>query len=132
MPDINYLAVVAAALSSFVLGGLWYSNALFGKAWQRAAGVTDAQMKNSNMPLIFGGSFALALIQAFVFAMFLGPDPALPFAVGAGLAAGLCWVAAAFGVTYLFERRSLAHFLINGGYNAAAFTLFGVILGLWR
>jgi hypothetical protein len=111
---------------------VWYSNALFGKAWQKAAGVADEQIKNSNMAMIFGGSFVLALIQAFVFAMFLGPDPALPFAAGAGFAAGLCWVAAAFGVTYLFERRSLTHFLINGGFNTVAFTLFGVILGLWH
>ena len=35
--EINWLAVLAAAVSSFVLGGLWYS-ALFAKAWQSAAG----------------------------------------------------------------------------------------------
>ena len=32
---INWLAVIAAAASSFLLGGLWYS-ALFAKAWQKA------------------------------------------------------------------------------------------------
>jgi hypothetical protein len=130
VPDINYLAVIAAALSTFVLGGLWYSDALFGKAWRQAAGVSLGQ--GGAPAMIFGGAFVLALVQAFVFAMFLGPDPALPFAAGAGFAAGLCWVAAAFGVTYLFERRSLMHFLINGGYNTLVFTIFGVILGLWH
>ncbi len=39
MPEINYLAVVVAALGSFLLGGLWYSPALFGKVWQREAGL---------------------------------------------------------------------------------------------
>ena len=44
--EINWLAVVAAAMSSFVLGGVWYS-ALFAKAWQSAAGLSDAQVKSS-------------------------------------------------------------------------------------
>ncbi|GAB2489384.1 DUF1761 domain-containing protein [Arenimonas alkanexedens] len=35
MPEVNIWAVLAAALSGFVLGGLWYSPLLFGKAWQR-------------------------------------------------------------------------------------------------
>ena len=39
MPDVNWLAVLAAAISAFLLGGLWYSPALFQKTWQRAAGL---------------------------------------------------------------------------------------------
>lgn len=132
MPEINLFAVVAAAISAFVLGGLWYSPFLFGKAWQREAGVTDEMMKNGKPAVIFGGAFVLTLIASFVFAMFLGPKPGLGFAVGAGAAAGICWVAAAFGINYLFERRSLTLFAINGGYNALLFTVIGLILGLWH
>ena len=132
MPEINLFAVVAAAISAFVLGGLWYSPFLFGKAWQREAGVTDEMMKNGRPAVIFGGAFVLTLIASFVFAMFLGPKPSLGFAVGAGAAAGICWVAAAFGINYLFERRSLTLFAINGGYNALLFTVIGLILGLWH
>jgi hypothetical protein len=130
--QINYLAVVAAALASFVLGGLWYSPILFGAAWQRAAGLSDERLKSGSMPVIFGGAFVLALIASFVFAMFLGPKPALPFATGAGFAAGLCWVAASFGINYLFERRPFRLFAINGGYHTLQFTLIGLILGLWH
>ena len=130
--DINYWAIAAAGLSAFLLGGLWYSPVLFGKAWQRAAGVSDETAAGGSMPLIFGGGIVLALIAAAVFAMFLGPKPALSFALGAGASAGLCWVAASLGILYLFERRPLAHWLINGGYATAMFTLFGLILGLWH
>ena len=42
MDNINYLAAVVAAVSSFVIGGVWYSPILFAKAWQREAGLTDA------------------------------------------------------------------------------------------
>jgi hypothetical protein len=54
MPEINWLAVLIAAVASFLLGGAWYSNALFGKAWQRETGVTDEKLKQGNMAKIFG------------------------------------------------------------------------------
>jgi len=39
MDPINLFAVLTAAASSFLLGGLWYSASLFGPAWGRAAGL---------------------------------------------------------------------------------------------
>jgi hypothetical protein len=132
MPVIHWGAVVAAALSSFLLGGLWYSPALFGKAWMRETGHGAASLAKGNQGLIFGGSFVLALIASAVFAMFLGPKPELGFALGAGVAAGVGWVATSFGMNYLFERKSLAHFVINAGYHVVQFSLFGLILGVWK
>ncbi len=132
MPEINWLAAIVAGASSFVIGGLWYSPALFGKAWQRETGLTDAQLKGGNPAKIFGGSLVLSVAAAVMFAMFLGPNPALSFATGAGFAAGLFWVAASFGINYLFEHKSLALFLINGGYHTVQFTMFGIVLGLWH
>ena len=53
MPDVNYLAVALAALSAFVLGGLWYSPLLFAKAWVRLNGFNEEEMKkNANMAMI--------------------------------------------------------------------------------
>ena len=132
MPDVNYLAVIAAAIATFVLGGLWYSPALFGKVWQREAGVTEEKMKSANMTLIFGLTFVLALIAAWVFALFLGPRPPMALGLGAGFSAGLCWVAASLGINYLFERKSLKLWLINGGYHTLQFTSIGRILALWH
>jgi Protein of unknown function (DUF1761) len=132
MPEVNYLAVIAAAVATFALGGLWYSPALFGKAWQREAGVSEEKMKTANMALIFGLTFVLSLIAAWVFALFLGPRPPMALGLGAGFSAGLCWVAASFGISYLFERRSLKLWLINGGYHTLQFTIIGLILALWH
>ncbi len=130
MGGINALAVLAATMGSFVLGGLWYSPILFGKAWQKAAGLSDEQLKAGNPVLIFGGSFVLAAIASATFAMFLGEKPGLGFGFGAGLCAGLCWVATSFGINALFEHRPLGLTLINAGYHTLQFTLIGVILGL--
>jgi hypothetical protein len=128
--EINWLAVIVAALASFPLGFLWYGP-LFGKTWAREAGVTEEKAKSGNPAIIFGGAFALALIQAATFAMFLGAEP-LPNAAVYGLIAGLCWVGTAFGVQYLFERKSWKLTAVNAGYNAVAFTLIGAIIGAWR
>jgi hypothetical protein len=125
--EINWLAVFAAALSSFVLGGVWYA-ALFVKPHMVAAGLSEAQMKAGNPAVIFGLSFVLALIASATFALLLGEVDA---ATGAlyGVCAGATWVATSFGINYLFERRSLTLFLINGGYHTIQFTLIGAILG---
>ena len=131
MPQVNYLAIVAAGIAAFVLGGLWYSPALFGRAWQREVGLSDDALKQGNMARIFGVALVLSLVAAFVFALFLGPRPSMPLGLGAGFSAGLCWVASSFGINYLFARRSFKLFAIDGGYHTLQFTLIGAILALW-
>ncbi len=61
--------------------------------------------------------------------MFIGADATSAFGVCAGFAAGFGWVAAFLGILYLFEKRSLKVFLINGGYCVVALTVMGAILG---
>lgn len=132
MSDINIWAVLAAAAAIFLIGGLWYSPLLFARRWQAEAGVSDERLRGGHPGVIFGTAFVLAVIAASVFALFLGPQPAFGFAIGAGFAAGLAWVAASLGIIYLFERRSITLFLINGGYVTLSFTAIGAILGAWH
>jgi hypothetical protein len=128
MPSINWIAVLAASISGFVLGGLWYSPILLGKQWQREAKLTDEQLKAGSPAVIFGGAFVLSFLASLAFAFFLGPEATLGQGALYGLAAGLFWVTAAFGVNYLFERRSIGLFLINGGYNTLWFLVIGVVI----
>jgi hypothetical protein len=132
LSGLNYGAVLVAAVLAFVIGGAWYSPALFGRTWQRETGLSDAQLQAGNPARIFGLSFVLALVAAFVFAIFLGPKPALSQALPAGAMAGIAWVSTSFGINYLFERKSLALFLVNAGYHAVQFTTMGLVLGLWH
>jgi len=127
-PAINWLAVFAAAVSAFIIGGLWYGP-LFGKAWMNANGFTEENVAKRSMPLVFGVSFLLMLAAAVNLAMFIGPEATLAFGTLAGLAAGLGWVATFLGVIYLFEKRALALWLVNGGYSVVALTAMGAILG---
>jgi len=131
--EINWLAVVAAALSMFIIGGLWYSPILFGRVWQRANGFTDEQVKNFNKARAFGGAFFLALVMAANLAMFLADSKTtVLWGMTAGALAGLGWVAAGFAVVALFENRSWPYILVNAGYQIVAFVSMGAILGAWR
>lgn len=129
MTDINLWAVLVAAASSFALGGLWYSPALLGHIWNRENGSKEQQ---GHPAIVFVVSFLLSLLAAFAFAVWLGPVPALSHAITQGFVAGLCFVAASFGINYQFAQRSLVLWAIDGGYHTAQFTLFGVVLGLWH
>lgn len=131
MGAINIWAVLAAALSSFLLGGLWYSPALFGNVWNRHAG-RDPKAGGRHPAMVFGTAFVLALVAAAVFAMLLGANPPLVQAVKTGALTGAAFVATSFGINYAFASRTLVLWLIDAGYHVLQFTLFGLVLGLWH
>ena len=129
--QINYAAVFVAALSSFLIGGVWYSPILFANAWMREAGLREDEL-SKGLGKIFGGAFVLSFVIALNLAAFLGTESDVVWGMTAGALAGIGWVAASIGVLYLFERRSMTLFLINGGYHAVSFTVMGAILGAWH
>ena len=127
---INWLAVLAAAVSAFVLGGLWYGP-LFKHAWCREAGV-DPQAAPKHPARVFATAFVASLVAAAAFAWLLGPAPELHRAVHDGVLVGWAFVAMSFAINYAFAQRSLKLWLIDGGYHTLQFALYGVIFGLWH
>jgi hypothetical protein len=133
MPHINWLAVLAAALSMFALGGLWYSPALFGRAWMSVNQLTPEALAKSNMAKFFGLAFVLAVVMAANLAAFLAePKTTASWGATAGFLAGFGWVTLGIATIALFERRSVRYVLINGGYMTVAFVVMGLIIGAWR
>ncbi|TMP39502.1 DUF1761 domain-containing protein [Pseudoalteromonas rubra] len=128
--DVDVVAVVIAAVSSFALGGIWYSPLLFHKSWLEGAGLTDLDIQNADHKLIFSGAMFLSILAAFLMAALLGKSPAILDGVLLGLAVGVCFVASTLGTSYLFEQRPLKLFLINAGYHTAQFCLIGFVLGI--
>jgi hypothetical protein len=130
---INYVAVLTAAVSTFVIGGLWYSPLMFHGAWMSANGFSEADLAKGGAGRIFGLAFVLALLMAANLAAFLAaPDTTAAWGTAAGALTGLGWVAPAIATVALFERRSARYIAINGGYFAVAFVVMGAILGAWR
>ena len=131
--DINYLAVVVAALAYFAIGGLWYT-VLFGKAWIRASGVDpDQAQAGGGNALMFLGTFIAYLIEATVLAAIarstgastVGHGIVLGLFIGAGIAAVLTWV----NTTY--EMRPRALFAINASNAIVGFTVMAIIVTIW-
>lgn len=130
--DINWLAVLIAALSAFVVGGLWYSPMLAGKAWQAENKLSDEDLKASNKARIFGFTFLWSLLMATNLAFFVSGVEDLTAVLGYSLAAGLGWVSLASFTTGLFELKSTRYMLINAVYHVLTFLIMGLVLGLWR
>ena len=131
LQNLNWLGIALAALSAFMLGFLWYS-VLFSKRWMKENGFTEESLKDANMLKIFGLSFVLMLFAAFNLAMFIGKEQGAIFGTMAGFLAGIGWVFTFMGVSYLFERKSLALFLINAGYSVVSLTIMGLVIGLMQ
>jgi len=127
----NFLAVILAAVASFLVGGVWYSKMGFARQWMEETGITEEKAKEMDMKVLFGGALALNFLAALVMALYLKANQSLIAAVAFGFAVGSCWVATSFGVNYLFERKSLRLFFINAGYVIVQFTVMGLVLGLF-
>ena len=91
--NVDYVAAVVAAVSSFLIGGLWYSPILFARAWMRETGLTEEQLKGK-MGTVFGGAFVLSLVVAMNLAFFLGKNAGVAWGAGAGALAGIGWATA--------------------------------------
>lgn len=130
---INHWAVLVCAIFNMILGALWYSPALFYKAWQHENHLTDEQLKAASPLKMYGISFLLAYLMSYNMAFFLGDTTTdLQWGLIAGFLTGFGWVAAIFTVIALFEQKSWKYILINSGYIIIYFTVIGAILGAWR
>jgi len=140
--SINWLAVLVAGISSFVVGGIWYSPGLFGKAWMKDNNLTEESVKQGNKGKIFGWTFIFSLVMAANLGMFLTDPPAtcpagcgiktdITWGVIGGFLAGI-WTFCAIAIHSLFEQKPWRLILINGFYSMVALILMGAIIGVWR
>lgn len=155
---MNYLAILVAALSTFVLGAIWYNPKVFGTAWMKEAGLTEEQLKKGNMVKIFGFAFVFAFLIAFLMPTLVNHeigaiqaaggdanDPALieflkvhggkflSFKHGAlhGTFIGIFLALPILGTTFLFEQKSWKYIFIHAGYWIVSFAIMGAIICGW-
>ncbi|MCW3837735.1 DUF1761 domain-containing protein [Sphingomonas canadensis] len=132
--EIHWLAVIAAALAGFVIGGLWYGP-LFGRKWAEARGLDAEKLKQgANMALIFGTTFVLNLFMAFILdhtlASYGVPSTELSLMIAGGVAVG--FIIPAMAVNYLFSRLTITLFAIDAGYWLVNYLVMGGLIVLLR
>ncbi|GAB3905345.1 DUF1761 domain-containing protein [Mucilaginibacter boryungensis] len=129
---INWPAVFVAALSAFMVGGLWYSPKVFGTAWMTDTNLTQEEIQKGNKGKIFGMTAVFSLIMSANLAAFLAtPTTTTSWGATAGLLAGV-WTFCAIAIHSLFEQKNWRLIFINGGYSVVSLVLMGAILGAWR
>jgi hypothetical protein len=136
---INYVAVLAAAVVSMVVGFLWYGP-LFGKMWIKGMGWTKADMekaKKKGMAKQYGLMFVGSLVMAYVLAHATVFAAAYTHMMGvpAGLMSGLWnWLGFVAPVTLgsvLWEGKSWKMWALNNGYYLVTLLAMGVVLAVW-
>jgi hypothetical protein len=127
---LNYWAVLLAAVSAFVVGGLWYK--VFAGPWKMANSFSE-EPTTGNPAKILGISFLLSLVMSLNLAKFLdSPNTTAAWGATAGFLAGFGWCFMGIGIISLFERKPWTYVLINGGYLTVALTIMGLVVGAWR
>jgi Protein of unknown function (DUF1761) len=130
--EVNWLAIIVAAVVKFVIGGIWYMP-LFGKQYRQLMGVPEGSDMSGMAPALVA-QFIGDLIMAYILARFVihyGPT-----SFGEGVLVGfMAWLGfvATVGVAQVFyEKKPWALWLINSGYLLVGLLVMGAILGLWH
>lgn len=157
--EMNYLAILVAALSSFVVGSIWYNPKVFGTIWMNEIGMTEEKARQANMVKVFGLSFVFAFMLAFMLPTIVihqvgatqlaggnANDPALiaflevhgdmfrTFKHGAlhGFLAALFIVFPILVTNGLYEQKSFKYIFVTSGYWMVTLTIMGAIICGWK
>jgi hypothetical protein len=138
MTNMNFLAIIVAAVINVVLGSLWYSPVLFAKPWTKAMGMTKEQMtKGTKMGAgMYVAPLIAALVTGYVLSWFLNVLHVTT--VGGGIEIGfLAWLGftttAQILNSWVFSNgRPKEVYFINTGYHLVGFCIMGAILAAWR
>ena len=155
--NINFLALLLAAISTLAVGFIWYHPKVFGTIWMKESGVTEETMKSSNMIALFAMSILYAFLISFILHFLVihqtgaiaatvaikNVDPSVlknyldaygdtyrTYKHGAlhGFMTGIFFALPIIGVNALYERKSWKYVLIAGGYWVVACTVMGAII----
>jgi Protein of unknown function (DUF1761) len=137
--QLNWIAIFVAAVSTMILGFIWYSPLLFAKPWAREMGydLNDKakmeEMRKGAGPA-YGWSFVASLLSAFTLALiFHGLHVQdLHFGLMASFHIWLGFVATVQLTGALFSKQSMKLFAINTGYQLVCYLVMGTILSLWQ
>ncbi len=135
MLRMNYWAIALGAVAAFMVGALWYSPLLFGKAYMQVRGMNPDAMADLRPPAgELLGELVKNLVVAFVLAHFV---VRLDVADWKGaLQLGL-WVWVGFQAMLLMgavlhEKMPWTLYAIHAGDALVKTLLVTVILGVWR
>lgn len=131
LQNIHWMAVLLGGLAYFILGAIWYSKILFAKKWLDYTGINinDPNAKKG-MAGLFIGSFVMMFLATLGIAILAYKMQTTGWMNGAklGLLTGFFFGTTALSISYLYEKKPLGLYLINGGYTIVGSLLAGIII----
>ncbi len=136
LQHLNWLAVAASAIAYFCIGAVWFGP-VFGKMWMKGHGITpptEEEKKQMNMGMILGMSFVktflMVILTAYVVMIInYKGDMMTALKIGAVLG-GIS--AFPIGINYIFLKKPIYIWALDGGYHAVGVIITSIILSVWR
>jgi hypothetical protein len=135
LSDINWLAVLVAAVAYFMLGAIWYSKALFAPRWAKLVGLDmNSDSNKKGLGAMMMGSFMLIVVTCVALALLVVRMDLFVFtsALKLGLITGLCFATTAVSISFIYEKRPMALYFIDCGYHLVGHLAAAIILVMWR
>ena len=133
--QINWLAVLVAAIAYFILGALWYSKVLFSNKWIQAhsINVTDPNLRTGLGQMMFM-SFLLFFLICIGLAILVVKLDLREAISGAkiGFATGVCFAFTSLSIGYLYQKKPFAAHAIDGAFHIVGYIIAAIILCVWR
>ena len=134
--SVNYLAVLLAALSTMVVGSIWYAQGVFGRTWGKLAKVDMSKTpKSGELAWLMGSTFVASLVTAYVLAhvAFLTnqffQNSFLQDTLSTAFWLWLGFVAMRIYVHDAFEGRRKKLTLLNASHELVTLLVMAVIIG---
>lgn len=131
--NVNEIAILVSTLLAIAVGSIWYSPLVFGKHWQKAAGLTDADLELtkpmflrllsvafvSNVCMLFALAHAVRFADMYDVPI-LHLIASIVVLLGGSVVSMVVW-----------EKRSYMYFAIHIGYIALVATLGVLVISYW-
>lgn len=132
LADVDWVAVVVAALVWFALGAAWYMTPFVAERWQRAGGIEVDPDARPN-PAVFVLTLAAYLVGCAATGLLAVAIGITGVGEGAvlGLVVGVGYALTAAGVAAVYDQKPepVTWFWINGVFNVAALVAVGAVIG---
>jgi hypothetical protein len=131
---LNWVAILVAAIASFLFEALWYS--VFMNEWLSGIGRTREWLMSSGMSPAL--QYAVAILCAVIMATVLSiciqgsGEHSARRGILVGALIWLGFVATTWATEYIFEVRTLQIYAVNVGFWLFDLILIGAIVGAWK
>jgi hypothetical protein len=129
---INFLAVIAAALSSYVIATIWYA-VLFSKLWKKLTGIEDMKPSPVKMIIVFVGSLVMSFVlyHNIVFGNSFFNISGVTGGLMGGFFGWLGFVAPVTLTNVMYEKRPWKLWILDNAFWLISLLVMGIVISHW-